>query len=128
MTNEEYLIVSYSISGAVTIALGLLVYFYLRRSFCIFVDTVSGRHFPAILKKLFPFGLVVPDVMGFLSVSYASCDRATYDKIVPGREYLVEKNQQQLSSVLLSRVITTLFWDLILIFVQKYSRGASKRS
>ncbi|HKM67722.1 MAG TPA: hypothetical protein VJX70_11190 [Candidatus Acidoferrum sp.] len=127
MTNEQYLIASYFASAAISVALGTLVYFCLRRSFGEIAETASGKEFPAILKKLFPFGLVFPALMGFISVSYSSCNHETYEKIVQNRQYLVEKNQEQLSSTLLSLVIAILVWNLILVLVQKYATNGGKQ-
>jgi hypothetical protein len=126
MTNEQYLIVSYFTSAVVSLALGTLVYFYLRRSFGEFADAASGRRLGTILKRLFPFGLLFPTLMGFISVSYASCNHTTYEKIVQSRQYLVEKNQEQLSSALYSLVVAILVWDLVLILVEKYSPNSEK--
>jgi len=128
MNNEQYLSVSYFACAVVSVALGLVAYFYLRRSFCALADSASGERFSTMLKRLFPFGLVLPALLGFFSVSYASCDRTTYEKIVQSRRYLVEKNQEQLSSTLFSLVVAILFWDLLLILVQKYSQCGSRRS
>jgi len=127
MTNEQYLITSYFVSAAVSITLGTLVYFYLRRSFGEIAETASGRGFPAILKKLFPYGLVFSALMGFISVTYSSCNHETYEKIVHHREYLVEKNHEQLSSTLLSLVIAILAWTMVLVLVQKYAPNGGKR-
>lgn len=126
MTNEQYLIASYFASAAVSITLGTLLYFYLRRSFGEIAKTASGRGFPAILKKLFPYGLVFPALMGFISVTYSSCNHETHEKIVLNREYLVEKNQEQLSSTLLSLVIAILAWNVVLVLVQKYAMNGGK--
>jgi hypothetical protein len=127
MTNEQYLIASYFASAAVSIALGTLVYFSLRRSFGEIAETSSGRQFPAILKKLFPLGLIFPGLLGFISVSYSSCNHDTYEKIVQNREYLAEKNQEQLSSILFSLLIAILVWNLVLTLVQKYAQNNGKR-
>jgi len=127
MTNEQYLIASYFASAAISVALGTLVYFYLRRSFGELVRTGSGKKFPGILKKLFPFGLVFPAVMGFISVSYSSCNHETYEKIVQNRGYLMEKNQEQLSAMLLSLIIAILVWTLVFVLVQKYARIGGNR-
>jgi len=94
MSNEHYLIVSYFASAAVSIALGALVYLYLRRPFSEIEETAAKKWFAAILKKVFPFGLFFPALMGFISVSYASCNHETYEKIVQDRKYLVERNQR----------------------------------
>ncbi len=128
MTNEHYLIVSYFVGAAISVVLGTLVYLYLRRSFGEFVETASGRHFPSILKKLFPCGLIFPAFLGFISVSYSSCNHDTYEKIVRDRQYLVEKNHEQLSSILLSLVIAILAWDLVLVFIRKWALKTGKES
>jgi hypothetical protein len=127
MTNEQYLIVSYFVSGCVSIALGALVYFYVRRSFGEFAAIAPGKSWPALLKKVFPFGLILPALLGFLSVSYKSCNHTSYEKIVESRSYLVDKNKEQLSTTLLSLVIAILLWDLVLIVVRKYSEKASHK-
>ena len=128
MTNEHYLIAFYFASAAVAVALGTLVHFYLRHSFGEIAETASGRRFPAILKKLFPFGLIFPALLGFISVSYSSCNHETYAKIVQSREYLVEKNREQLSSILFSLLIAILVWNLVLVFVQKFASNGGKRA
>ncbi|MGB2677717.1 MAG: hypothetical protein WAN12_11605 [Candidatus Acidiferrum sp.] len=127
MTNEQYLIASYFASAAVSVALGTLVYFYLRRSFDAIAETSSGRRFPDILKKLFPLGLIFPALLGFISVTYASCNHETYEKIVQNREYLVEKNQEQLSSIMFSLLIAILVWNLVLVLVQKLASNRGSR-
>jgi len=127
MSNEQYLIASYFASAAVSVALGTLVYFYLRRSFGEIAETAPGEKFPAILKRLFPFGLVFPALMGFISVSYSSCNHETYEKTVQDRTYLVERNQAQLSATLLSLLIAILVWNLVLVFVQKFAANGRKR-
>lgn len=128
MSNERYLIVSYFAGAAVSLALGMLVYLYLRRPFGEIAETASTKWFAAILKKFFPFGLVFPALMGFISVSYASCNHETYEKIVQDRKYLVERNQQQLSSTLLFLLIAILVWNLLLVFVQKYAQKGGTKS
>jgi hypothetical protein len=127
MTNEQYLIVSYFAVAALSILLGTVVYFCLRRSFGEFVQTATGRHFPSILKKLFPCGLIFPALMGFISVSYSSCNHDTYEKILQNRQYLVEKNHEQLSSILLFLLIAILAWNLVLILVQKFALNHEKK-
>jgi len=128
MSNEHYLIASYFASAAASIALGTVVYLYLQRPFGEIAETASKKGFAAILKKVFPFGLLFPALMGFVSVSYVSCNHETYEKIVQDRKYLVERNQQQLSATLLSLVIAILVWNLLLVLVQKYAQKDGTRS
>lgn len=125
MTNDRYLVVSYVICAALSVGLGGLVYLILRRPFAEVTDTTPGKHLPFILKKLFPIGLLLPALLGFVSVSYQSCSRQTYGKIVENRSYLVEKNQEQISSILLSIVVAVLVWDVVILLLAKL---AQKRS
>jgi hypothetical protein len=126
MTNERYLIASYFVCAALSIALGILVYFFLRRPFANVADAASHKRLPSMLKRLFPWGLVFPALLGFVSVSYQSCGRTTYAEIVESRGYLVEKNQQQVSSVLLAVLVAVLFWNLVVLFIMRYTHGVRK--
>ena len=126
MTNEQYLIVSYFVCAALSVALGALVYLFLRRPFASVVETTFGRHLASTLKKLLPFGLLVPALLGFVSVSYSSCERTTYEEIVQSRRYLVEKNQGQISSTLLSILVAVLMWDVVIVLLLKYARRSRK--
>jgi len=126
MTNERYLIVSYFLCAALSIALGLLVYFYLRRPFASVADTAPGRGLPSLLKRLFPCGFVLPALLGFVSVSYQSCDRTTYTEIVASRGYLVEKNQEQLSSILLYILFAVVFWNLVALLILRLAHDGGE--
>ncbi|HEX2711020.1 MAG TPA: hypothetical protein VHM88_02190 [Candidatus Acidoferrales bacterium] len=128
MTIERYLIVSYFVCAALSVAVGTLVFFLLRRPFGGVADAVSGKHFPSTLKRLFPLGLVLPALLGFLSVSYWSCQQKTYEKIVQSRRYLVGKNQEQISSTLLSILVAVLFWDVVALLILKYAQSDRKGS
>src|SRR5437879_12810546 len=118
MTNDAYLVVSYFICGALSIALGTLVYLFLRRPFTVVADA-APRKLRSILKRLFPIGLLFPAFLGFVSVSYQSCNRQTYAKIVENRSYLVEKNQEQISSTLLSILVAVLVWYAVILLLTK---------
>ena len=128
MKNEQYLIVSYFVCACLSIALGALVYLFLRRPFSWVADAATGKHFGSALKKLFPVGLLLPALLGFVSVSYMSCDRSTYAAIVESRRYLIEVNQKQISWILISIVIAVLVWDFIILFVLKISQRTRKES
>jgi hypothetical protein len=121
MTNEQYLTTSYFMCAALSAVLGTLVYFFLQRSFGKVLDATSGKRLSSVLKRLFPCGLLFPALLGFVSISYRGCERTTYEQILQSRKYLVEKNQEQISSVLLTILIAVLFWDVVLFFVLKYA-------
>jgi len=125
MTNDTYLIVSYVVCAALSIALGTLVYLFLRRSFAAAADATPRKHLRSILKRLFPIGLLIPALLGFVSVSYRSCTRETYTKIIESRSYLVQKNQEQISSTLLSIAVAILVWDVVILLVTKLAQRES---
>jgi hypothetical protein len=123
MTNERYLIVSYFLIATLSVGLGTAVYLFLRRSFGEVADATSGKRLSAILKRLLPCGLLLPALLGFVSVSYRGCERTTYEKIVESRSYLVQKNQEQLSSVLLYALVAVLFWDVIVLIALRVAQN-----
>ena len=122
MTNDQYLIVSYFVCAAISVAAGILVYLYLRRPFAAVADAASGKHLPSLLKRLLPCGLVFPALLGFLSVTYQSCNRTTYTEIVESRSYLVTKNHEQISAILFYVLVAVLFWNLIALLILRSAR------
>src|SRR5258708_2355131 len=122
MTNERYLIVSYFLVAALSVGLGILVYLFLWRPFSSVANAASGKRLPSLLKRLFPCGLIFPALLGFVSVSYRGCNK-TYEQIVESRSYLIQKNQEQISSVLFSILIAVLFWDVIVLLALKYAQN-----
>lgn len=114
MTNEQYLVVSYFTTGLLSFAFALATYLLLRRSFIAVTQTVRGK-LSNILRRLFFIVIILPALAGFFSVSFRSCSRDTYVKIIAERSYLVAKNQQQLSTSLSCIVITLLLWGLIIL-------------
>ena len=125
MTNDTYLVVSYVICAALSMALGTVVFLFLRRPFAAVVDVTPGKHLRSTLKRLFPVGLLFPALLGFVSVSYQSCDRRTYARVVQSRSYLVEKNQEQISSTLVSMVVAVLVWDGVILLLTKHAQRES---
>ena len=128
MTNDRYLVFSYFVCAALSCVLGTLVYLFLRRPFASLADTASGRRLSSILRRLFPLGLLFPALLGFATVSYQSCYRTTYETIVRDRSYLVEKNQQQISSTLLAILVAVLFWNVVVFLITAYARPGKKES
>jgi uncharacterized membrane protein len=125
MTNDTYLVVSYVVCAALSIALATQVYLFLRRPFAVVADAAPRKNLRSILKRLFPIGLLFPALLGFVSVSYQSCDRQTYAKIVESRSYLVQKNQEQISSTLLSIGVAVLVWDVVILLLAKLAQRDS---
>jgi hypothetical protein len=113
MTNDRYLIVSYFVVAALAIAFACATWFYLRRPFAGTTQTLSTGNLSRMLKAMFPAGLFLPAFLGFVSVSYRGCGKS-YEEIVKERSYLIQKNQEQISSILLWTASAVLFWDLII--------------
>lgn len=128
MTNDTYLIVSYAVCAVLSILLGSLVYLFLRRSFAVITEAAPRKNLRSIMKRLFPIGLIFPALLGFVSVSYQSCGRQTYAKISESRSYLVQKNQEQISSILLSIVVAVLVWDVLILLLTKLAQRESNSS
>jgi hypothetical protein len=127
MTNERYLIVSYFVVAALAVAVAWATWLYLRRSFRAVAQTLSEGSFSRILKAMFPAGLFLPAFLGFISVSYYGCS-TSYEKIVKDRSYLIQKNQEQISSILLWIAGALLFWDLLIVFALRFARTSSQPS
>ncbi|HKV76976.1 MAG TPA: hypothetical protein VJP02_02480 [Candidatus Sulfotelmatobacter sp.] len=123
MTNERYLIASYFAGAALSGGLGAMVYLFLRRPFGGVADGASGKRLSSMLKRLLPWGLLFPALLGFVSVSYQGCGRTTYEEIIQNRSYLVEKNQEQISSVLLYILLAVVFWNVIVLLILKYAQN-----
>ncbi len=123
MTNERYLIASYFVGVGLSAGLGTLVYLFLRHPFDGLADAVRGKRLPSMLKRLLPCGLLFPALLGFVSVSYRGCNRTTYEEIVQSRQYLIQKNQEQISSTLFFILVAVLFWDVIVLLILKYAQN-----
>jgi len=127
MTNDRYLIVSYFAVAAMAVALAGATWLYLRRSFGGITQTLSAGNLSRIMKAMFPAGLFLPAFLGFVSVSYRGCGKS-YEEIVKERSYLIQRNQEQISSILLWIAAALLFWDLIILFILRFARTSSQPS
>jgi hypothetical protein len=128
MTNDQYLIVSYFAVAALAIVLAGGVWLYLRRSFCGITQALSTGILSQILKVIFPAGLFLPALLGFVSVTYFGCGHLTYEEITKFRWYLIGKNQEQISTILLWTAAAVLFWDFIILLVLRFERASSRTS
>ena len=114
MSNEQYLIVSYFFVGVLSIVMAMAVYAFLRRPLAGLAGAFSDRNLASVLKKLFPAGLILPALAGFLSVSYQSCHQS-YESIIADRSYLVGKNQEQISAACLFLMLAILSWGVVVL-------------
>jgi hypothetical protein len=114
MSNEHYLIVSYFFVGGLAIVIAIAVYARLRRPLAGLARAFPNRNLASVLKKLFPAGLVLPALAGFLSVSYRSCNES-YESIIEDRSYLVAINQIQLSAICFFLMLAVLGWGIVVL-------------
>jgi hypothetical protein len=115
MSNEQYLIVSYFFVAGLAIVIAVAAYAYLRRPLDGFASAFPNRNLASLLKKLFPAGLVLPALAGFLSVSYRSCQHESYESIIADRSYLFGKNQEQISTVCFFLMLAVLGWGIVVL-------------
>lgn len=112
MGNEQFLIVSYILIGVLSLGFAVLAYLWLRRSFNTIMKAVPER-ISVVLKRLFLIGIIFPAMAGFFSVSFRSCSKQTYAKIIAERSYLIAKHQEQFSTALTYIVLALLVWGIL---------------
>ncbi|MCK4881715.1 MAG: hypothetical protein KAR31_12535 [Candidatus Omnitrophica bacterium] len=117
MTNEQYLVVSYFAIGLLSFGIACITYLWLRPSFEGIVQAVRNNHFSNILKRVFRWGIILPALAGFFSVSFRSCSVDTYEKIICNRSYLIARNQEQISATLFYIVIALFVLSVIVLLV-----------
>jgi hypothetical protein len=127
MTNDRYLIISYFAVAALAIAFGGATWFFLRRPFGGIVQALSNGNLSRLIRVMFPAGLFFPALLGFFAVSYRGCGKP-YDEIVKDRAYLIQKNHEQLSSILLWIAAALLFWDLVILLALKFARANDRHA
>jgi hypothetical protein len=115
MSNEQYLIVSYFLVGGLSIVIAMAAFMCLRRPLAGLARAFPDRNLASVLKRLFPAGLVLPALAGFLSVSYRSCEHESYKSIIADRSYLVGKNQEQLSAICFFLMLAVLAWGVVVL-------------
>jgi hypothetical protein len=114
MSNEQYLIVSYFFVGVLSIVIAMAAYAFLRRPLAGLASAFPNRNLASVLRKLFPAGLLLPALAGFLSVGYQSCHES-YQSIIADRSYLVSKNQQQISAICFFLMLAVLAWGVVVL-------------
>ena len=119
MTNEHYLYVSYAIDGLFTLGLSLCVFGWLRRSHAGLADAAVVRPWATFLKRSFLFGMVLPAMLGYLSVSYTavSCDDLAYKDVIADREWLIAKSHQQISGAFHWTAFAVFAWGILVVLI-----------
>jgi hypothetical protein len=122
MSNEEYLIVSYFTVALLAMALGLGVYLRLRGPFSGIVKAMPAPSLHQVLRRFLPVGILLPALIGFLSVSYTSCNVETYSKVVESRAYLIQKNREQIAAIANYLAGAVLIWGVAALLLLLLTR------
>lgn len=64
--------------------------------------------------------------MGFLLVSYYSCNVTTYEQVIASRSYLFGKNEEQVQAALLYVLCAILVWGFLNTFLLSQSVAARR--
>jgi hypothetical protein len=128
MTNEQYLIVSYFSVAVIAMVIGFAAYFWLRAPLHEVAAALPWKAFRELLSRLFPVAIVLPALLGFVSVSYRGCNRQEYEKIVAERSYLVSKSQQQISASLTHVVWAVFAWCALIAILLAAKRRCNHRT
>lgn len=128
MTNEQYLIVSYFCVAAISVAIGFAAYSWLRAPLRGIAAALPWKALRELLSRLFPVGVILPGLLGFISVSYKGCNFQQYEKIVADRSYLVSKSQEQISASLTHVVWAVFAWCLFIAVLLAAKRRFDHRT
>jgi hypothetical protein len=128
MTNEQYLVVSYFCVAAIAVVIGLVAYFWLRAPLREVAAALPWKALRELLSRLFPVGIVLPALLGFISVSYRGCKLQEYEKIVADRSYLVSKSQEQISASLTHVVWAVFAWCALIAILLAIKRRFDHRT
>ncbi len=119
MTNEDYLIISYFILFFISLGLGIITYRILRKPV---INITRNNKLGSIIKKIFPFGIILPALIGFFSVSFKSCSVNTYKGVIANKSYIIDKNMEQLSEMLKYIIIALVIWLFIVMIYSIYRK------
>ena len=111
MTNEQYLIVSYFIVAAGSVAAGAVTALFLRgplRKAVAWIAAPVGR----FLGRGFVAWTLLAVMLGFLSVSYFDCGHSTYQEVVRDRDHMVEVTHYQVAFMLMYLLIALMAYSL----------------
>ena len=113
MSNEHYLFISYFAFAVLCFGLGLLVYFILRKPFEGVADVIVGKARSTLLKRMLVLSMTAASVLGFLGVSYNQQGCTKYEQVIEKRQYLVDRNVEQVQNAKDWVVWTLLAWGVL---------------
>ena len=100
MDNETYLKISYFVVLLGSVLVGVVAGALLRGALRRLRGPDPHSNLIRRVRRVVPMMLLLAPFLGFTTVSYYSCNRETYPKIVESREYLVQVNRDQLRAAL----------------------------
>ncbi|MGC1620681.1 MAG: hypothetical protein WA765_19485 [Candidatus Acidiferrum sp.] len=128
MTNEQYLIVSYFCVALLSLAIGFGAYVWLRAPFHAVAKALPWKAVRELFVRLFPMGILLPALMGFITVRYIGCDVKDYEDVIARRAYLVSKNQEQISASLTYVIWAVCAWCAVVAILLVAKRRSDRRS
>jgi hypothetical protein len=126
MSNDTFLIVSYFGVAALCAGIGVATFVYLRREFGMAAKEAVGDRFARVLEVLFPPGIILPALAGFLAIEYQSgCHSKSYQQIVSDKGFLISINKLQVSSAFAYVVYALGAWLVIILLGALRQRSRS---
>ena len=127
MSNEQYLVVSYSTTVFLAIALGGMASWFLYAPFRRVAQALCRDGLARWLGKGMPLSMIVLALSFCLGVSYTveGCSSRSYQQVVSDRGFIVGKNLLQVSQAAEGIEIATLVWSVIALLL--FVRCASSR-
>jgi hypothetical protein len=98
LNNDQYLVVSYFIFGAVSLSLGVMTYRILCEPFGRIVEATFRNSQSRFLKRALPIIFTLAATVGFLGISYTQHSCMSYKQVVKRRSYLEKTNREQLEN------------------------------
>ena len=125
MSNEAYLIVSYSGAVALCLGLGLAAYFWLRRPIQGVTDSLPQKNWRQIIRRGFPLSTILFALSWCLSVNYYGCEQKKYNEIVNDRSYIAKKNAEQVSEAMQGIIWSVALWSGVFAIALRATCGRS---
>jgi hypothetical protein len=122
MSNEAYLIVTYSAAVVFCLGLGLAAYFWLRRPLQEVADSLPQKSWSRMIRRAFPLSTIFFALSACLSVNYYGCEQKEYEAIEKDRSYINRKNADQVSEAMQGIIWSVGLWSVILAVALRASR------
>lgn len=128
MTNEMYLYVSYFAAIILGLVLATLTLVILRGPHRQATTEAKVKKLASLIRRIFPPWLILTVLLAFISVSYIDCDHTNYTQVVADRGHLINKTQEQVStmSIWLAIALFTYCFVLLLFLWARAYRSSNQ--